>query len=387
MGVEPRATGPRRPNGATTPSGPARAPAGPPAPTRVALTGLDEVMPSHTESAGLGPDALPGVLVGHDTDVRRPTGVTVVLLPDGATAGVDVRGAAPGTRETDLLDPVNTMQGVHAITLAGGSAFGLEAAAGVMHWLEEQGRGVEVGPARVPLVPAAVIFDLGVGDHTIRPDAASGRRACLAAVPVPRASEGNVGAGTGATVGKLLGPGQAMRGGVGIATLHAHGISMAAVVVVNAVGDVVDPDTGRTLAGARTAADSLDLAGTVATVLGGALAAGPTVGTNTTIGAVITDARLTKAQTTRLAQVAHDGLARTIRPVHTPMDGDTIFAAATGTLDPQVQGRASADFLGLLLAVMAAEVTAAAVLRAVRAAEGLRHDGLWLPAWRDLAGG
>jgi L-aminopeptidase/D-esterase-like protein len=149
----------------------------------------------------------------------------------------------------------------------------------------------------------------------------------------------------------------------------------------------VDPDTGRTLAGARTAADSLDLAGTVATVLGGAQAAGPTVGTNTTIGAVITDARLTKAQTTRLAQVAHDGLARTIRPVHTPMDGDTIFAAATGTLDPQVQGRASADFLGLLLAVMAAEVTAAAVLRAVRAAEGLRHDGLWLPAWRDLAGG
>jgi L-aminopeptidase/D-esterase-like protein len=337
--------------------------------------------------AGQGPGGLPGVLVGHDTDDRRPTGVTVVLLPYGATAGVDVRGAAPGTRETDLLDPVNTMQGVHAITLAGGSAFGLEAAAGVMHWLEEQGRGVEVGPARVPLVPAAVIFDLGVGDHTIRPDAASGRRACLAAVPVPRATEGNVGAGAGATVGKLLGPDRAMRGGVGIATLHAHGISMAAVVVVNAVGDVVDPDTGITLAGARTAADSLDLAGTVATVLGGAQAAGPTGGTNTTIGAVITDARLTKAQTTRLAQVAHDGLARTVRPVHTPMDGDTIFAAATGTLDPQVQGRAPAEFLGLLLAVMAAEVTAAAVLRAVRAAEGLRHDGLWLPAWRDLAGG
>jgi L-aminopeptidase/D-esterase-like protein len=352
----------------------------------VALTGLDDVMPSHAVSAGLGPDALPGVLVGHDTDVRRPTGVTVVLLPDGATAGVDVRGAAPGTRETDLLDPVNTMQGVHAITLAGGSAFGLEAAAGVMHWLEEQGRGVEVGPARVPLVPAAVIFDLGVGDQTIRPDAASGMRACLAAVPVPRAAEGNVGAGAGATVGKLLGPGQAMRGGVGIATLQAHGISMAAVVVVNAVGDVVDPDTGMTLAGARTAADSLDLAGTVPTVLGGALATGPAAG-NTTIGAVVTDARLTKAQTTRLAQVAHDGLARTIRPVHTPMDGDTIFAAATGTLDPQVQGSAPAEFVGLLLGVMAAEVTAAAVLRAIRAAEGLRHDGLWLPAWRDLAGG
>ena len=336
-------------------------------------------------------EVLPGVLIGHDTDPRRPTGVTVVLLPDGATAGVDVRGAAPGTRETDLLDPVNTMQGVHAITLAGGSAFGLDAAAGVMGWLERRGRGVEVGPARVPLVPAAVIFDLGVGDHTIRPDAASGARACASAVPVTAAAEGNVGAGAGATVGKLLGPGQAMRGGVGIAVLHAHGITMAAVVVVNAVGDVVDPGTGATLAGARTAADSLDLAGTVPTLLGGAQATGPAAGTNTTIGAVVTDAQLSKAQATRLAQVAHDGLARTIRPVHTPMDGDAIFAVATGTLDPQVQGaipswssRPPSDFLGLVLSVMAAEVTASAVLRAAKAAEGLRLDGLWLPAWRDL---
>jgi L-aminopeptidase/D-esterase-like protein len=327
---------------------------------------------------------LPGVLVGHDTDTRRPTGVTVVLLPDGATAGVDVRGAAPGTRETDLLDPVNTMQGVHAIALAGGSAFGLDAAAGVMGWLEGQGRGVEVGPARVPLVPAAVIFDLGVGDHTIRPDAASGARACAAAVPVDEVAEGNVGAGAGATVGKLLGPGQAMRGGVGIAVLQAHGITMAAVVVVNAVGDVVDPATGAAVAGARTGADSLDLAGTVPTLLGGAQPTGPAAGTNTTIGAVVTDAQLTKAQATRLAQVAHDGLARTIRPVHTPMDGDTIFAAATGTLDPQVQGAMPAEFLGLLLSVMATEVTAAAVVRAVRAAEGLRLEDLWLPAWKDL---
>jgi L-aminopeptidase/D-esterase-like protein len=332
-------------------------------------------------------EMLPGVLVGHDTDTRRPTGVTVVLLPDGATTGVDVRGAAPGTRETDLLDPVSTMQGVHAIALAGGSAFGLDAAAGVMGWLEAQGRGVEVGPARVPLVPAAVIFDLAVGDHTIRPDAASGARACAAAVPLAGATEGNVGAGAGATVGKLLGPGQAMRGGVGIALLAAHGITISAVVVVNAVGDVVDPATGATLAGARTAADSLVLAGTVPTLLGGASPTGAAAGTNTTIGAIVTDAQLTKAQATRLAQVAHDGLARTIRPVHTPMDGDTLFAAATGTVDPQVQGAMPAEFLGLVLSVMAAEVTAAAVLRAVRAAEGLRVDGLWLPAWRDLPRG
>jgi L-aminopeptidase/D-esterase-like protein len=175
-----------------------------------------------------------------------------------------------------------------------------------------------------------------------------------------------------------------MRGGVGIAVLQAHGITMAAVVVVNAVGDVVDPATGAALAGARTGADSLDLAGTVPTLLGGAQPTGPAAGTNTTIGAVVTDAQLTKAQATRLAQVAHDGLARTIRPVHTPMDGDTIFAAATGTLDPQVQGAMPAEFLGLLLSVMATEVTAAAVVRAVRAAEGLRLEDLWLPAWKDL---
>ncbi len=330
---------------------------------------------------------LPGVLIGHDTDDRRPTGVTVVLMPEGTTAGVDVRGAAPGTRETDLLDPVATMQEVHAIALCGGSAFGLDAVGGVLSWLEEQGRGVEVGPVRVPLVPAAVIFDLGVGDPAIRPDARSGARACSAAVPVGAAAEGNVGAGAGASVGKLLGPDRAMRGGLGIATLAAHGVTMAAVVVVNAVGDVVDPGTGAILAGARVAPDSLDLAGTVATVLGSGVQGGPAAGANTTIGVVITDARLTKAQTTRLAQVAHDGLARTIRPVHTPMDGDTLFAAATGTLDEEVQASLPTELLGLLLSVMAAEVTADAVLRAVRSAEGLRRDDLELPAWRDLPRG
>jgi L-aminopeptidase/D-esterase-like protein len=327
-------------------------------------------------------DLLPGVLVGHDTDLRRPTGTTVVLLPDSTTVGVDVRGAAPGTRETDLLDPVNTIDVAHAITLTGGSAYGLAAASGVMGWLEEQGRGVVVGPVRVPIVPAAVLFDLLVGDPSIRPDANSGRRACAAAVPLALAARGSVGAGAGATVGKLLGPDRAMRGGVGIAHLSAGGVAMAAVVAVNAVGDVVDPSSGALLAGARAAADSAEPTGAVDAVLAAAGAGDPgpgaaPPGAATTIGVIITDARLSKAQATRLAQVAHDGLARTIRPVHTPMDGDTLFAAGTGTAARDASGEMT------LLSILAAEVTARAVLDAIRSAEGLRIDGMWLPAWAD----
>jgi L-aminopeptidase/D-esterase-like protein len=321
--------------------------------------------------------ALPGVLVGHHTDSSGPTGVTVVLLPDGTTVGVDVRGAAPGTRETDLLAPENTIEVAHALVLAGGSAFGLASADGVMRWLEEQGRGVEVGPVRVPIVPAAVVFDLLVGDPAVRPDAAAGRRACEAAVPILDAVQGSVGAGAGATVGKLLGPLRAMRGGVGLAALTAGGVTMAALVVVNAVGDIIDPGGGRMVAGARTAADSLSLAGAVGSVLAaGARAQPPPAGAATTIGAIVTDARLSKAQATRLAQVAHDGLARTINPVHTPMDGDTLFVAGTGTSAMPAEMP--------LLSVMAAEVTARAVLSGVRQAEGLRLGGLWLPAARDL---
>ncbi|MCU0283767.1 MAG: P1 family peptidase [Candidatus Nanopelagicales bacterium] len=325
---------------------------------------------------------LPGVLVGHDTDPRRPTGVTVVLLPEGTTVGVDVRGAAPGTRETDLLDPVNTIDVAHAIVLAGGSAHGLAAADGVMRWAEAQGRGVPVGPVRVPIVPAAVVFDLLVGDPTVRPDAAAGERACTAAVPLAQAPTGSVGAGAGATVGKLLGPDRAMRGGVGIAWLEAGGFTMAAVVVVNALGDVVDPATGQLVAGARMAPDGLALADATAIHLGLAGPAAPPVrppplGSATTIGVLLTDARLTKAQARRLAQVGHDGLARTIRPVHTTMDGDTLFAAGTGTA-----GERPADML--LLGTMAAEVTAHAVLAAVRSADpGLRIGPWWLPAFAD----
>jgi L-aminopeptidase/D-esterase-like protein len=299
---------------------------------------------------------------------------------------VDVRGAAPGTRETDLLNPVNTIDVAHAIVLSGGSAHGLAAATGVMRWLEEQGRGVEVGPVRVPIVPAAVVFDLLVGDPGIRPDAEAGYRACAAAVPMASAGQGSVGAGAGATVGTLLGPERAMRGGLGVATLAAGEVTMAAVVVVNAVGDVVDPRSGAVLAGARTRADGLDPAGTVATVLARAQTddqpPGPGPGGATTIGALVTDARLTKAQATRLAQVAHDGLARTIRPVHTPLDGDTLFVAGTGTAPGGVP--AGPPGAGMtLLSIMAAEVTAQAVVNAIRAAQGLRLGDQWLPAWRD----
>lgn len=320
---------------------------------------------------------LPGVLVGHDTDVGRPTGVTVVLLPHGTTCGVDVRGGAPGTRETDLLDPSNSVEAVDAVVLCGGSAYGLEAAGGVMRWLERAGRGIQVGPVRVPIVPAAVVFDLFVGDPAIRPDAAAGRRACAAAVAFAAAERGSVGAGAGASVGKLLGPAGAMRGGVGIATLSAAGFTVGAVVVVNAVGDVVDPQTGQVLAGARPDSASPEPTSAVAALLGSggsSTSTGP-LGANTTIGALVTDATLTKAQARRLATVAHDGLARTIRPVHTPMDGDTLFCAATGG------GGAVTDLT--LLSLLAAEVTALAVLDAVRSAQGLRLGELWLPAWQD----
>ncbi len=322
--------------------------------------------------------AVAGLQVGHFTDTRRPTGCTVVLTPQGAVAGVDVRGAAPGTRETDLLSPSNTVQAVHAIVLSGGSAYGLDAASGVMRWLEEHGHGLAVGPARVPIVPAAVIFDLWVDDfehnpHTprIRPDAQAGYQACGVAndAPVP---QGNVGAGAGATVGKMNGPECAMKGGVGSASLCVNGVTVAALVVCNAVGDVLDPNTGQLLAGARVSAQSRGLLDIRQAQLNGHTAAGLQTGSNTTIGVVATDAVLTKAQAQRLAQVAHDGLARSIRPVHTPMDGDTLFALATGA-----SGQA-ADMM--LLSTLAAEVTAMAVVNAIKAAQDLRLGKHWWPA-------
>ena len=315
-----------------------------------------------------------GIEVGHFTDTRRPTGCTVIIAREGAVAGVDVRGAAPGTRETDLLHPSNLVERVHAITLSGGSAWGLDAASGVMQWLEEQGIGLPVGFGLVPIVPAAVLFDLPVGDHRIRPGASAGYAACQAASKeVP--AQGNVGAGAGALVGKIFGLENAMRGGVGSASLTVDGITVGAIVACNAVGDVLDPATGEILAGAR----GLDgrLRNSRQALLAGQTPKTVLAGTNTTIGVVATDAILSKPQAHRLAQVAHDGLARSINPVHTLSDGDTLFALGTG------QSGKTAGML--LLSTLAAEVTALAVVRAIRAAQGLSLNGQYWPAAVDLA--
>jgi L-aminopeptidase/D-esterase-like protein len=289
---------------------------------------------------------------------------------------VDVRGAAPGTRETDLLHPLATLETVHALLLTGGSAFGLAAADGVMRWLEERGHGVAVGPARVPIVPAAVLFDLWVGDGRIRPDAAAGYAACEAACQAASTSapqQGNVGAGSGASVGKLFGPARAMKGGIGTASLRVGAVTVAALVAVNAVGDVVDPAGGRVIAGAL-GDDGRTPLHSVAALCTGRLPAHLLDGMSTTIGIVATDARLTKAQAGKLAAMAHDGLARSINPVHTPFDGDTLFALATGTSG--LPGQLT------VLGVLAAEVTARAVLNGVRSARGLTSPPL--PSAHDL---
>ncbi|HYL35929.1 MAG TPA: P1 family peptidase [Bryobacteraceae bacterium] len=303
-----------------------------------------------------------GVKVGHFTESRRPTGCTVLLFENGATAGVDVRGAAPGTRETDLLNPVNTVQKVQAILLSGGSAFGLDAAGGVVRYLEEHGLGYRVGPIVVPIVPAAILFDLGVGDPKIRPNAESGYKACQAAT-TGKVEEGNVGAGAGATVGKMFGPRQSMKSGLGTASIHVGntGIVVGAIVAVNAVGDVLDPKTGKILAGARKP-DGSGFLDSMQQIREGRLVELP-AGAHTCIGVVATNASFDKAQTTKIAQMAHDGLARCVNPTHTPNDGDTIFAVATGTTN----ARADHGAIGAI----AAEAISQAIVRAVMAAVAL----------------
>ena len=318
-----------------------------------------------------------GIEVGHFTDTRRPTGCTVVMAREGAVAGVDVRGAAPGTRETDLLHPSNLVDKVHAIMLAGGSAWGLEAATGAVRWLEERGVGLDVAVGRLPIVPAAVLFDLLVGDMRIRPDAAAGYAACAAASSADPA-EGNVGAGAGAVVGKVFGIQHAMKGGVGTASVTVDGVTVGALIACNALGDVIDPDTAQVMAGARTD-DGRALRDTRRALLCGQPPQPLLAGTNTTIGVVATDAILTKAQAHRLAISAHDGLARSINPVHTMSDGDTLFSLGTG--------RAGKSLGMMVLATMAAEATARATVRAVQAARSVTTgDGLYLPAMADLRG-
>lgn len=331
---------------------------------------LSPAQAAHEDSGGSITD-VQGIKVGHFTESRRPTGCTVLLFEKGATAGVDVRGSAPGTRETDLLNPVNTVQQVQAILLSGGSAFGLDAASGVVRYLEEHRLGYAVGDVVVPIVPAAILYDLEIGDSKVRPTAESGYKACLAATS-SRVMEGNVGAGAGAAIGKMFGMKQAMKSGLGTASMRVGetGMVVAAIVAVNAVGDVVDPKAGKIIAGARKS-DGSGFVDTMARIREG-YSVPADAAKNTTIGVVATNVALDKTQATKVAQMAQDGLARTIYPVHTPNDGDTIFAVATGA----ISARANHGAIGAL----AADVMAQAVLRAVMSARGITG----LPSYSDL---
>ena len=275
---------------------------------------------------------VPGIQVGHYTDSQAVTGCTVVLTPGGGIAGVDVRGAAPGTRETDLLRPLNLVQEAHAVVLSGGSAYGLAAADGVMTWLEEQGVGFPVGVGVVPIVASAILFDLAIGDPTVRPRPEHGYQASATADSSTPA-QGSVGAGTGATVGKALGQERAVKGGLGCSSRRVGEYTVGALVAVNALGSIVDPETGALIAGPRDPGrlgflDSVDILEDVKTpVAASALQ-------NTTLAVVATDAPLTKEQANKLAQMAHDGLALAIRPAHTMFDGDVVFALSTGKTTP-----------------------------------------------------
>ena len=331
-----------------------------------------------TPELPLAPGALTdvaGITVGHAAKAGRDTGCTVILCPQGAVCGAAIRGGAPGTRETDLLRPENTVQEVHAVLLTGGSAFGLDAAGGVMRWLDERGHGLAVGPARVPIVPAAVLFDLWLGDARIRPDAAVGYAACQAA-GTDAPAQGNVGAGLGAAVGKLFGIQRAMRGGLGSASVRVGAFTVGALVAVNAIGDVLD-EQGQPMAGARSEAGD-QLVNSAAALLAGAGPRQLMAGMATTIGVVATDAHLSKAQATQLAAQAHHGLSRSVSPI-TIHDGDSFFALATGTV-----GR-SGDLSAL--GAMAAQAVASAIRNAVWAAQALSEPGLpYLPAARDWPG-
>ena len=312
-----------------------------------------------------------GIKVGHFTDARRPTGCTVIVCERGAVAGVDVRGSAPGTRETDLLKPTNTVDKINAVVLSGGSAFGLDTATGVMRYLEEHGSGYATSGGKVPIVPAAILYDLTVGDGKIRPNADAGYKACSNAKSGPF-EEGTVGAGAGATVGKLIG-GKPMKGGVGSSSIKLpNGLVVGAIVAVNCVGDVIDPRTGKIVAGARTADGKAFLNIIEAYRSGRGVAQDSTPGQNTTIGVVATNARFDKTQMTKIAEMAHDGMARTINPTHTPFDGDTLFALSTGTSTLN----ANHGVIGAL----AAEAVSEAILRAVIKAKSVAG----IPAYSDI---
>jgi len=303
-----------------------------------------------------------GVKIGHEQDLEAATGCTVILCEEGAVAGVDVRGGAPGTRETDLLNPANLVKKVHAVLLTGGSAFGLDAAAGVMQYLEEKNIGFETSAAKVPIVVGAVLYDLQIGKHDVRPDKKMGYKACLNAESTD-CPEGNVGAGTGATVGKLLGLDYAMKGGLGAYAVQLGDLRIGAVMAVNCLGDVIDPFEGNKIIAGALNEDKLSFADSAQRLM--ELYSGDSLSFlhagNTVIGVVATNAVLNKAQANRIASVAHDGLARTICPSHTMVDGDTIFALATCKVEADLN----------LLGYLAAHVVERAVIRAVKSADTL----------------
>ncbi|MBI2903184.1 MAG: P1 family peptidase [Candidatus Methylomirabilis oxyfera] len=311
-----------------------------------------------------------GIRVGHCTDLQAVTGCTVLLCDEGAVGGVDIRGSASGTRELDPLYPLHLVERIHGLLLAGGSAFGLDAAGGVMEYLEERGVGFDVGVTRVPIIPAAILFDLRVGDFRVRPDRTMGYRACQAATSEV-IEEGSVGAGTGATVGKLMGIECAMKGGVGTSSLElANGVAVGALVVVNAFGDVIEPETGQILAGPRDGPKGTNLLDTAAQMRAGVRPWGYSR-ESTTLVAVATNAMLSRVEATKLAQQAQLGLARTIRPVHTTLDGDAIFVLATGHTEGDLNA----------LGVVAAEAVAQAVVRAIKLATPLGG----IPSFADIS--
>lgn len=299
-----------------------------------------------------------GIKVGHAQNLVGGTGCTVVLCENGAVGGVDVRGGAPGTRETDLLNPLNLVEEVHGVYLGGGSAFGLDGVAGVMKYLEEINKGFDVGVTRVPIVPAAVIFDLSIGDPGVRPDAKMGYEACMSATS-KKFMTGSIGAGTAATVGKIFGDEFCMKGGIGTASIRVGELVVGAIIVTNCLGDVINPETGQILAGALNK-DKTSFANTIKFIKSG-MFFNPPIGTNTTIGVIATNAKLTKAGANKIASMAHNGLARTIRPVHTMHDGDTIFCLSTGKIEADTS----------IVGTLAAEIAAEAVTKSVTEATSL----------------
>lgn len=300
-----------------------------------------------------------GIKIGNAQNLNGPTGCTVVICEEGASAGVDVRGGSPGTRETDLLDPVNLVDKIHAVVLSGGSAFGLDAASGAMQYLEERNIGFDVSVTKVPIVCSAVLFDLVIGDHKIRPDKNMGYEACVNA-ELNQCKEGNIGAGTGATVGKILGPEYSMKGGLGCYALQVGELQVGAVIAVNCLGDVIDPSIGKIIAGVLDK-DKKSFAGTEKIMIDNYNEKKNLFSGNTTIGVVVTNARFSKSEMNKIASMAHNGYGRSMRPAHSIFDGDTIFTMATGKVEADIN----------VVGFLAAEVVEQAVVRAVKNAEGI----------------